>query len=365
MATTGEAPSNPPPTAPAEEQEQVDTGVADDYQAEPDLENPTPADPDEGAGMPSDPTGDAYADEVPAQVTRSNTISMAQYQMGAQGCLIALMVVSTVELAQASKVCADMPSCEKEYAYAVSVGAISLILNLGMMAGYRFMQATVDSIIGYYSLFMVLWWGVAVAVLTFDSPFQETGNGYFTTWGGALISVYFAQISVAKFKAILGKAMSTAVAGSAERRTLMLILILSIVEAYACLLYFDEIDSADDISVEVTTDGVTVSQDKMSSQELWGFLCGVICAVLIAIYQLLKICTNCLTGKAFVLKYLSWFLVPWWLFGAGVVTFDSPFTTTGNGYFTAWGAFVASVYLAYLTTVKGMTAETPATDDMR
>jgi len=46
---------------------------------------------------------------------------------------------------------------------------------------------------------------------------------------------------------------------------------------------------------------------------------------------------------------LSYTLVPLWFLGTGVVTFDGPFTESGNGYFCAWGAFFMSGYLLWLT----------------
>lgn len=327
-------------------EEQVDVVVQEDN-----YEEPTPADDgdagqDEGAGMPSDPAG--MEGEIPEH-SESQT-----YNMNATGCMIGLIVASCVELAQAAKICNDMNTCTKQYGYAVSVGCISLILNLACLVLYRFKPGTIDAYIGYYSIFMTLWWGVGTIVLTFDAPFTTTGNGYFACWGAALISLRFAQISVAKFKAILGNVLSKALAGNEERRTLMLIMLLSTVLAFACLVEWDEVNT-----VSINDDG-TVTADKRSSQELWGFLCGLISAIVIAVYQALKICTGCLTNKPMVLKGISWALIPWWLMGAGVLTFDQPFTETGNGYFMAWGAFLASVYLAYLTTVKGISPETPA-----
>jgi len=40
------------------------------------------------------------------------------------------------------------------------------------------------------------------------------------------------------------------------------------------------------------------------------------------------------------------FFLSWWGFGTAVSTFKEPFNNSGNGYFAAWGAFIASFIMA-------------------
>merc|ERR1719419_1338427 len=41
-------------------------------------------------------------------------------------------------------------------------------------------------------------------------------------------------------------------------------------------------------------------------------------------------------------SYVSLFLIIWWGFGAGFMTFKEPFQTVGNGYFASWLGFIMS-----------------------
>merc|ERR1712113_52911 len=174
-----------------------------------------------------------------------------------------------------------------------------------------------------------------------DKPFETTGNGYFAVWGAAIISLFLAQITFSKFNAVLGKAFTNALSGTIERRVMMVIMIFSYVFAFASLTSdYQEIDSSDFSIVEWTP------------QEKWGFSCGIVSGAMITIYMLLKAFTGLVSGNVKIVRYMSYVLVLLWLFGVGVCTFEAPFTTTGNGYFTAWGSFVASIYLAYVTTAN-------------
>jgi len=253
-------------------------------------------------------------------------------------CIGGILVASCVELAQAAENCQqDGNDCEDEDGYAVAVGCVSLIVCLCYCALLYFQFTMIEGYNQYLSIFLLLWWGVGTVVLTFDDPFINTGNGYFACWGGALLSIYYCQHTVSKFK-MLGDRISAALTGDQTSKVLMLIMFLSFVEAFAALVQWDDINNDD--------------SEEQSDQETWAFSAGIISGGLVAVHLLLEIVKPGLLGPLFV-KYFSWFLVPWWMFGAGVATFDAPFPTTGNGYFCAWGAFLCSCYLAYLTTIPG------------
>ena len=44
-----------------------------------------------------------------------------------------------------------------------------------------------------YAAIMFIIWATVAGVLTFDGPFRDTGNGYFATWGGFIVAVFFAN----------------------------------------------------------------------------------------------------------------------------------------------------------------------------
>jgi len=284
---------------------------------------------DKAAGIPTDLVGNYGVEAV-------NTDAEGPSLETETACIGGILVASCVELAQASQNCTEeLIDCEEENAFAVAVGTISLFLCICYVICLLFKRDFISKFTQYLSLFLLIWWTVGVIVLTFKHPFNTTGNGYFACWGALLLSIYYCQLAVEKLK-VFGDRISNAISGSQLRKLIMLLMFLSYVEAFASLVLWDEVGGG--------------STDKQSKQEVWIFCCGIISGALTMIYLLLEIFRPGMIKKQ-CSKYFSWFLVVWWMFGAGVATFDEPFPTTGNGYFCAWGAFVTSVYLAYITTV--------------
>jgi len=70
---------------------------------------------------------------------------------------------------------------------------------------------------------------------------------------------------------------------------------------------------------------------------IWAIVCGAgsVVASLVGLFY----------AKPIVIPTLSFLLLAWWTAGAGVLTFDSPYTLTydsGNGYVAAWLGFIAA-----------------------
>jgi len=279
-----------------------------------------------------------YSDHIPALSEEE------KYQLGVLQALLGLFLASMVEMIQAAKVCSDANKCEGASAFAVALGTVSSLCCSGIIIANRCVKRSRKSfvynkkldenLLPYVSIFLTIWWIVGVVICTFDEPFEATGNGYFACWLALLASLYFCQITISKFGAIIMKCRNDV--GNPQQRAMVVIALLSFMEAYACILQLDKINSIDEV----------LEGEKASSQEHWGLSCGIISGALVIIVLFIEKRVNRLKGQPGILSY---FLLPWWLFGAGVVTFDQPFTYTGNGYFCAWGAFCMSAYLLYLT----------------
>jgi len=84
----------------------------------------------------------------------------------------------------------------------------------------------------------------------------------------------------------------------------------------------------------------------------WGVACGVICFLvslgwIVMVRFLSKDNPDKYTGMP--QKIVCGFLWGMYVGAAGALTFDAPYTATGNGYFFSWGGFMASSHALYLS----------------
>lgn len=78
--------------------------------------------------------------------------------------------------------------------------------------------------------------------------------------------------------------------------------------------------------------------DKCGANVVWAVICSALSLV---------VCLAVIFGKIEPEKYLTTFMLVWWMAGAGVLTFDGPYTNTQNGYFASWlGLFVIGHYFS-------------------
>jgi len=269
-----------------------------------------------------------------AEVSTEEEVEGDNYKQKVGRALLILFVASVVVWAQALQDCVNANACESWSAYAVALGVVSTSISMFIMLALLCFESEknkgrIIKLMPYLSVFLTVWWGVGVASCTFDGPFENTGNGYFATWISLFVSIYICQITISKFATAIQSFWNDI--GNPQQRVMGMIIILSLGEVYSCLLQMNERTGS--------------TEDKASPQEKWGLSCGLISAALVLVFLFLESRVRRLNGKPGLLAY---FLIPWWLFGAGVLTFDEPFTATGNGYFCAWGCFCESCYLLYL-----------------
>jgi len=131
--------------------------------------------------------GSAYSEAVGSETQRS-----------AIGVII---MASIIELIAGSVLCDKDNECEKEVAFSVAAGVISLVIcMLYLISGDNFPLM-------YASLFLFIWWTISTGVLTFGTraPFYLVGNGYISTWICFITSLYLLNMGFGlgeKFEAL-------------------------------------------------------------------------------------------------------------------------------------------------------------------
>jgi len=213
--------------------------------------------------------------------------------------------------------------------YGVAVAAVSLALTLVFMVLAKFRPEVLARFslplpknLGMLSAqqvfygFLLLWWGAGTGVLTFHGPYRTTGNPYFACWASLLCSVLLCADAFTKMKVGIDHLKG---ASSSYLREMFGLFVSSLT------LFFASIDFVS------------------SGTGAYGMSLGIISAVICASS------TYLVEGKkigAPLRKGVSGVLLVLWAAAAVLLTFDSPFTSTGNGYFACWlGLACASLWV--------------------
>lgn len=205
------------------------------------------------------------------------------------------------------------------YLYALIVGGGSFGLTVfylildkcGWMNSLRF-----DKLLFFLSVLLFLWWGFGVFVLTSEGgPFTNTGNGYFACWVGFASSAFLAHTQLNQLRSAVARFRN-----SGSDANLALGVCSAIVIWQASTLCFQK--------------------SNCTGYTIWAMTCGIVSLLLNVVFVLCPL----KAGKPSM--FFSIFFALWWVAGAGVMTFEGPFNSTGNGYFGAWGACLASLVLA-------------------
>jgi len=108
------------------------------------------------------------------------TMETIRAYSGSIGWSYVLLVVSAIQLGAILPI---LNSAEATFAFVLCILTIMLISGFGYFA----------SLVGQYAPYIfTIWsilWLISACLLTFQGPFYETGNGYFSAWGGFLVCI--------------------------------------------------------------------------------------------------------------------------------------------------------------------------------
>jgi len=248
-------------------------------------------------------------------------------------CLSVICGCSFIILIQAAVECSkdDGNGCQNEYGWSVAAGLISFLLSFVSLVWKYLSEETFKRVLPLISIFFVAWWIFGTGISTFKAPFNETGNGYFAAWTCFITAFLLAGSSIRRIRSLFGVAYKV-IAGSIEAKLEMGILAASVVLIFAVAVEASQREEFDN-SYETTT-----------GSEVWGLVCGLGSTILIIAHKLLRSCCEQITFRPYI---IGGALSVWWLFGVGALTFDQPFESGGNGYFSCWTCLILAIWLTW------------------
>mmetsp|Transcript_37988 Transcript_37988/g.42820 ORF Transcript_37988/g.42820 Transcript_37988/m.42820 type:complete len:397 (+) Transcript_37988:44-1234(+) len=258
--------------------------------------------------------------------------------------LTLILVSSCILLIAVTSVEGDFPS----RGYALSVPSLSLCLSL---SGFLVAQFREDlyQVYGKYLAHLLFTWNfIGASFLTFNAPFTTTGNGYFAAWATVAVSAMAMGFTAEAFKDQVkgvGSLMGLCACS--------VILIFSVLEhvwaSNESALTQNASIYAFSISILtiVWIMGILFCKQK----EVGGRMDHIVINGQMRFNTTAESRTDTVENKVTTMDMLKlgvlcimtvlWFLV------ACLVTFRGPFTTTGNGYFSAWAGCACISFATY------------------
>jgi hypothetical protein len=194
------------------------------------------------------------------------------------------------------------------YGYGISVAVIAMFFSL---VGFAFTKIDMGEKLPMYNKYLLfLWTFIGACFLTFErGPFPKSSNGYFAAWGTTVFAVMSLGISADKLKGA-GSNM-----GLLASSIVLLAAITSFMLKYSG--YKGELTYAIIVaSLSILALAFFMKMEKDGSEP------HNIKFPVLALFSIL------------------------WVVNACLLTFSGPFIETGNGYFSAWGGCVTSVFAA-------------------
>eukprot|EP00051_Salpingoeca_urceolata_P024230 m.423116 g.423116 ORF g.423116 m.423116 type:complete len:544 (+) comp20207_c0_seq4:1821-3452(+) len=249
-------------------------------------------------------------------------------------------VAGAIELAVAADKC-DKSDCTKKTAFAVAVGAVSLMTSLIHFFIYRWHNDKAVATTKYFAIFFMCLWAAGAGVNTssgapFSNPCfdgtQGDANGYFASWVAFFAAVYLVAQSV--FHQAEETSLRERVAEYALASTIFICFVASAVE------------------MSTAADFCNHHGDCDKSKWAWAIACGAV-SVVVCGGRLLVMKFSSEALSSVVDTVLSVFLVLWWVMGAAFNTrVHGAFASTSNGYFATWIALLTATFYAYLAIAR-------------
>lgn len=204
----------------------------------------------------------------------------------------------------------------RSYGYALAVPVVSLVICIACILLIKFM-GTLYSQYGRHLTHLLFTWNFTGACfLTFSSPFDTTGNGYFAAWACVATSAMAMGFTAEAFRSRLqgmGPLMGLGVSS--------VITIIALVDS--------------------------VGAGAHRGQSIFAMIVAVFTIVLIAAIMYLQKTHNEVRWFKRARLASHGLFAFMWLLVACLCTFSGPFNKTGNGYFASWGGAACAAYAAF------------------
>lgn len=206
-------------------------------------------------------------------------------------------------------ICSIQLSANKAYAIIVACVAMAVAFCALLLTYMKEDQWKI--VCPYVVVFLLLWNSTGTCILTFDGPFQVTGNGYFASWALCLFAFMAAGFS---YGSMLDKVKSS---------PLGYLMVASIVVAVACIFSglepWRNIFSLIVAIFTVALCGFFIYMDQQGTQG-----------------------RNDVRVPLLVIFSCLWVMVV-----AILTSMKGPFPFTGNGYFGAWAGLICCVWATF------------------
>jgi hypothetical protein len=195
--------------------------------------------------------------------------------------------------------------------YAISISFVAIALSFIGLVMTRFAEEMFSKIGKHMNMLCFVYSFVGACFLTFDKPFDKTGNGYFAAWAivyGCATAMDMTSVSFA-----------STVKGHGALGGLLI------------------------SSLVVIVASITPIRDKIDTgTAIFAMVLG--CVTFASILVLMQFDKNERAMRGFDHTIALMILAGCWIVMACLATFRGPFEVTGNGYFASWaGAMTATL----------------------